>query len=175
MKKLLLLGFAGLVAACTSIKTVFDYDTSASFASYKTYNFTPESQHMGMDALNAKRVFAAIETELAAKGMTKADSPDVMVDVHLKTQERVEAVANTTGTGYRGYYGGVGISQTTVNYHEYTDGSLFITMFDTKTKALVWQGIGSKTLEEDASAEKREKMINYTVKKILYNYPPKGK
>lgn len=161
------------MAACTPIKTVYDYDKTAPFSSYKTYAFTPESQHMGMDGLNAKRVFSAIETNLAAKGMTKSETPDVMVDVHLKTQERVEAVANTTGTGYRGYYGGVGISQTTVNYHEYTDGSLFITLFDANSKAIVWQGIGSKTIDEDATPEQREKVINYVVKQILSNYPPK--
>ncbi len=165
-----------LMAACTSMKTAYDFDESADFALYKTYAFTQETiDDMEIDQLNAERLMKAVEAELALKGFSPSSTPDVLVDVHIKTQQRVEAVANTTGGGYRyGYYGygGMGMSQTTINYNEYTDGSLFISLIDAKTEKLAWQGVGSKTIAEGISPEKREQNINYAVKMILAKYPP---
>lgn len=175
MKRLSVLLFAAL-AACSSTKTAYDYDKTVNFAAYKSYAFTEDSEDLGLDDLNTKRILSAIETELMAKGFTKSNTPDVFVDVHLKTEEHVEATATSTGGAYRyGYYGGVGMSQTTISYNEYTDGSLFISIVDAKTETLAWQGVGTKTLEEGTSPERREQNINYAVKQILYNYPPKSK
>jgi len=176
VKKLFLLFCTAALAACSSTKTAYDYDKSANFSAYKTYAFTEESSDLGLDEINTERILKAVENELAAKGFTKSENPDVLVDIHLKTEERVEATATTTGGAYRyGYYGGVGMSQTTVNYNEYTDGSLFITIIDAATEKMAWHGVGTKTIDEGISPEKREQNISYAVKQILYNYPPKNK
>lgn len=162
--------------SCSSIKTASDYDPQADFAKYKTYKLVENALSEGIGQLNAERVMKAVESELASKGFTKSDTPDALVDVQIKTQQKVSATANTTGMGYGRYgrygYGG-GFSTTQINYDEYTDGTMFITLIDATTEKIVWQGTGSKTLDENASAEKRESIISYSVKQILLNYPPK--
>jgi hypothetical protein len=162
-----------VLSACSSTKISYDYDQSADFSKYKTYAFTTATSELPLDDINKNRMINAVVSELALKGLTKSDQPDVWVDLHLKTEKRVEATATTTGGGYRYGYGAVGMSTTQVSYDEYTDGSLFITLVDPATEKAVWQGVGTKTIEENSTPEQREKAINYAVKQILYNYPPK--
>lgn len=174
MKKLIFFAVV-ILSSCSSVKVAYDYDKQVDFTKYKTYAFTPESQNLGVDQLNRDRIIKAVEAELAAKGFTKSENPDVLIDVHITAKKRTEAVANTSG-GYGRYgrygYGG-GFSTTTVDYNEYLDGTLLINMVDKSTEKIAWQGRGTKTLDEDASAAKRESNINYAVKQIFTNYPPK--
>lgn len=177
MKNLLLLACLLLIAAaCSSIKVSSDFDKTAGFTSYKTYAFTPEALALPLDDINRNRLLGAIEKELSAKGFTKSDKPDVLIDVNIKAQTQLTATATNSGgyygRGYRYGYGG-GFSTTTINYDTYTDGTLFIDMIDANKKQLVWQGRGTKTLEEDASQKRREENINYAVQQIFVKYPPK--
>jgi hypothetical protein len=177
MKKLLFLSVILIAAAsCSSIKVSSDYDKSVQFASYKTYAFTAEARGIQLDDLNKNRLFNAIESELAAKGFTKSESnADVWVDVQLKGEQKQTATATSTGGygyGYRYGYGG-GFSTTTINYDTYVDGTLFINMIDAKKQQLVWQGRGTKTIDPNANQKKREENINYAVKQIFAQYPPK--
>jgi hypothetical protein len=181
------------MAACSSVKTAFDFDSTVDFSKFKTYAFSSETvDGVQLDQLNSNRIFRAFEKELAAKGFTKSDTPDVIINLHLKTKQRVQAVANTTSTMGMGGMGmggmamgmgmggmgmgmGMGMSQTTINYNEYTDGTLFVSMYDLSTKQLVWRGIGTKTLTEKMSPQKREQSINYAAERIMSQYPPVGK
>jgi len=163
-------------ASCSSLKISYDYDKQNDFARYKTYNFTPETLNLGINSLNRDRLLRALETELAAKGFSKADKPDVLIDLHVKAEQKVDATATTTPTyGYGGpwrYGYGSGFSTTQINYNEYIEGTLFVNMVDAASEKMVWQGRATKTLDEDASPETREKNINYAVKQIFTKYPP---
>jgi len=182
MKNLLL--FAAILVftvSCSSIKVSSDYDKTAQFASYKTFAFSEETKTYGNNDIVRNLVLSAIESELSAKGFTKNESgPDVWIDVQVKGEQKQTATATTSG-GYPGYgygygyrygYGG-GFSTTTINYDTYVDGTLFIDMIDAQKKQLVWQGRGTKTVDFEASQKKKEENINYAVKQIFTQYPPK--
>jgi hypothetical protein len=102
----------------------------------------------------------------------------VLIDVKIKAQQQQTATA--TSSGYPGYgygygyrYGwGGGFSTTTINYDTYVDGTLFIDMIDAKKNQLVWQGRGTKTIDEDASQKKRDENLAYALKQIFAKYPP---
>ena len=174
-----------LLAACgPSIKVTYDYDGQADFAKYKTYAFSEDALKLPVNDLNRDRVLKAVETEMAAKGFTKSDNPDVWIDLHIKAEKKTEATATTTGTGMYGggYYGGPwrygyggGFSTTQINYNDYIEGTLFVNMVDKSTEKIVWQGRGTKTLDEDATTEKREANIKTGVNKIFTKYPPAKK
>jgi hypothetical protein len=180
MKKVVFLFIIMIAAAaCSSVKVSSDFDKAASFASYKTYSFTDEALTLPLDDLNKNRLISAVEAELAAKGFTKKDgSPDVLININIKAEKKQTATATSTGgygygAGYRyGGWGGYG-GTTYISYDSYTDGTLFIDMIDASKKQLVWQGRGTKTVDPDASQDKREKNIAYAVKQIFMNYPPK--
>ena len=170
-----------LAAGCSSIKTTYDYDSSADFSRYKTYQITDDAQKFPIQELDRTRLLNAIETELAAKGFSKSDNPDVLIDIQVKLEQKQSATATNTG-GY-GYYGGpyrygwgAGYGGTThINVENYVDGTLFINMIDKSTEKLVWQGRGTKTLEEHPSPEKKQQNISYGVKQIFLKYPPAKK
>ena len=182
MKKIALLSLFFILAACSSVKTSYDFDKEADFTKFKTYAFSQSTMELQLDDLNKDRLFKAIKSELASKGFTESANPDVIIDVHIKGQKYQTATATTTGYGgYGGYYGyrgygyGSGFTTTQVSYDTYTEGTLLIAMIDKNTNKLVWQGTGVKTIDENASAQKREENINYGVNQIMANYPPKSK
>jgi hypothetical protein len=175
MKKIFYLLLVVFTAfSCSTIKISSDFDKTASFSSYKTYAFTPETQNLPVNDINKSRILGAIDAELAAKGFTKSDHPDVWIDVTIKAQNVQTATASTDyyGSGYRYRWGG-GFSSTTINYDTYTEGTMFVDMIDASKKQLVWQGRGTGTIDKDASQDRREKNINYAVKQIFMKYPPK--
>ncbi|GAB1453025.1 DUF4136 domain-containing protein [Draconibacterium sp.] len=176
MKKYLLIPVLFAFVACSTVKVAYDYDKQADFAKYKTYVISEETMKMDkVNQLNRDRIIAAVESQMAAKGFTKANagSADVILDIRIKGEEVQTATAtNTGGYGYgRWGYGG-GFSTTQINYNNYTEGTLFITLIDKATEKIAWQGTGKKTIDEDASAQKREQNIDYAVTQIFTNYPP---
>ena len=167
-------------AACSSIKVSSDFDKTAGFASYKTYAFTDEVLTLPLDDLNRNRLINAVSEQMTVKGFTKQESnPDVLININIKAEKKQTATATSTGgygygAGYRyGGWGGYGGGSTYISYDTYTDGTLFIDMIDASKKQLVWQGRGTKTVDPDASQDKREKNITYAVQQIFMSYPPK--
>lgn len=164
-----------LAGACSSIKTSYDYDKTADFTKYKTYKLAEEIYKTGIPQLDLERIIRAVDSELAKRGFTKSDNPDALVDFNVKLQQQQSATATTYG-GYGGYgpyrYGfSPGFSTTSIDVNTYIDGTLFINMIDTEQQKIVWQGRGTKTLDEHASAEKREANINKAVAYIFQKYP----
>jgi hypothetical protein len=162
------------LTSCSSIRVSSDFDKAGSFSTYKTYAFTPEAKSLPLDDINRGRVLDAIASQLALKGFTASDKPDVLIDVRIKANQVQTATASTDyyGAGYRYRWGG-GFSSTTINYDSYVEGTLFIDMIDAAKKQLVWQGRGTGTIDPDLSPQKREQNINYAVKQIFVKYPPR--
>lgn len=173
-KTFLFLSTLGILTACSSVRVSSDFDREANFAAYKKYAFTKEAQDLPVGDINRKRVLMAVSNELASKGFTASDQPDVWIDLNIKTEQKQNATATTSspyGSRY-GYRWGSGFSTTDINIEQYVEGTLFVDMIDVAKKQLVWQGRGVGTLDPDASAEKREQNINSAVKQIFTKYPP---
>ncbi len=177
MKRLMFLSLVILTACGPSVKVGYDYDRSANFSQYKTYTFTNDALNYPINELNRQRVLAAIESELNAKGLSKSDNGDVLVDIKLTAERQQTATATNTGpygAGY-GYRWGGGFSTTQINVETYIEGTLFIDLIDNAKKQLVWQGRGVKTLDKDATPEQRDQRIKEAVNLIMKQYPPAAK
>jgi hypothetical protein len=155
-------------------KTSYDYDKTASFAGFKTYALK-DGTKVG-NPLVDDRITAAIESELAAKGLKKNDaSPDVTVVYHIAFDKQKDISAFSTGGGPYGYRWGGGWGTTDIRVNEILVGTLVIDVADAKKSELVWRGMGVKEVDTQAKPEKRDKNIAAAVKKILKSYPPKAK
>lgn len=180
MKNLLILLLAVGIASCSSVKVSYDIDKSVDFTKYKTYNYSEDALKLPVQELNRNRVINAVDRELASRGLSKSDNPDILIDLHVRAEQKTEATATTTGTGMYGGYGGPwrygyggGFSTTTIDYDNYIEGTLFINVVDKAEDKIVWQGRGTKTVDEDASPEKRDANINNGIKSIFATYPVK--
>lgn len=156
-------------------KTSFDFDKSADLSKFKTYSLK-DGTKVGNPLID-NRIVAAIEAQLAAKGMAKSDAaPDMVVVYHVAFDKKQDITAYSSG-GYGGYgyrWGG-GWGTTDVRVNEILVGTLIIDVADSTKKEVVWRGMGVKEVDTQAKAEKRDKNIASAVEKILKNFPPKAK
>lgn len=180
MKKLFLLLIPALsVVGCSGVKVITDYDKTVDFSQYKTfeyYGWAEESDKI-LNRFDKERIEKAFGQEFKNRGMEYVQSGgDLIVTLFVVVEEKTETTATTTGYGGAGYYGhgpgygwGSGYSTTTINEYDYMEGTLVIDVFDAKSKTLVWESIGTKTIVEDP--EQREKSIPAAVSAIMSTYP----
>ncbi len=185
LKHLLLTPIILTLGACSSLKVTSDYDKEADFTKYKTFNYFgwQEDSDKILNRFDKERIEAAFRKEFEKRGITFTESGgDAIVSLFIVIDQKTQTTAYTNhyggmyGAGYRGYgYGGWGMgmgqSTTTYNESEYLVGTLVCDVFDAETKKLVWQSVGSGTVDDNPN--NREKNIPKTVAKIMYEYPIK--
>lgn len=157
-----------VLTSCSTVRVVSDYDSHTDFSKYKTFAFyKPGIDKAKISDLDKKRIMREIEDNLAAKGMTKSETPDMLVSLFTKERERIDVYNNNYGFwgyGYGSWYGDSSVSSS-------TEGTLYIDFIDTKKNELFWQGIGKGDLVM-SSVERKEARIKEIVTKILAQYPP---
>lgn len=163
-----------ILASCSTVSVYSDYDKNVNFASYKTYAFfKPGIDKVEISDLDKRRILRAIDDQMQAKGFTKSENPDLLVNIFTKAREQVNVNQFSAGWGYGWGWGWnpymmYGGNQTSVSTS--TEGTLFIDLIDAKKKEMIWQGEGVGTLTKNV-AKKDEKVAEF-VSKILAQYPP---
>lgn len=152
------------------------------FTKYKTFEFygwAKESDKI-LNNLDKVRIEDAFANEFHKRGLSLVESDgDMVVTLFIVVEQKSETTANTTNMG-GGYYGrhygygpgwgwGPSYSTTTVSTYNYKVGTLVCDVFDKSEERLIWEGIGSKSIEENP--QKREKTIPYAIAKIMAAYP----
>jgi hypothetical protein len=164
-----------LFFSCSSVQVASDYDKNVDYSQFKTFAF----HKAGVDKaeisdLDKKRIMRAIEEKMVAKGFSKSEKPDLLVNIFTKSRE--EVTINQFNSGW-GYGWGFGWNPWAWGGHtsvsRATEGTLFIDLIDARKKELVWQGEGSGNLTKNA--EKKEERIKEFVTKILDQFPPSKK
>jgi hypothetical protein len=197
MKKVKFLALPLLVllflSSCVSVRVVSDYDRETDFKEYKTYAYYKTGIDRALISdLDKKRILKAIDAEMASRGFTKSQNPDILVNIFTKEREQVDVFNNNFGFGgfggfgrfgfggfgFGGFYNpwffgpGFGFGGFGPVVSTRTEGSLYIDLIDSKNKSLVWQGRGVGTLNNIKNIEKKEKRIKEFVSEILEAYPP---
>ena len=169
--KLLPLALLFLVASCSSVRVTTDYDTKADFSQYKTFAFYKKGiDKVDISDLDKRRILKAVEHELLAKGFTKSETPDVLVNIFTKSRQKVDVYNNNHFyMGWHPWYYGPNYG---MHISKYTEGTLFIDLIDANKKELVWQGIGSGALSYSGNVAKKEERIKEFVAEIMAKYPP---
>jgi hypothetical protein len=166
------LGFALALATTAAARDVkVDWDKSVDFSKYKT--FSTEIATKWGNPLGEKRVLEEVEKAVAGKGWKKADpaSANALIVIHGATEEKKNLNTFYSGGYYGGYrYGGMGMATATTTVDEFTVGTMVVDIFDAKTKALIWRGIGVDELSD--KAEKNQKKLANATKDMFKKFPP---
>jgi len=175
-----LLALLLIMTSCGSIRVAADYDKEASFDNYNTFAFFKTGiDKAEISDLDKRRILRAIETELLAKGLVKSETPDILVSLFTKSQQRVDVYNNAWGMGAWGWgglgWGGFGPGwgwgwNQQPNVSVNTEGTLYIDLIDANKKELIWQGMGTGFLSRNM--EKKDARIKEFVTKIMEAYPP---
>lgn len=171
----------GLLASCSSVRVISDYDQKVDFQTYNTFAFYKTGiDQAQISDLDKKRILRAIDTEMSARGFSKSQEPDLLISIFTKEREEVDVFNNNIGWGWGWGWGGFynpwiwgpgwGWGGNMVSTR--TEGSLYIDLIDAKSRELVWQGRGVGTLNNIKNIEKKEKRIREFVSEILEEYPP---
>lgn len=178
------------LSSCVSVRVIADYDRKTDFDGYNTYAYYKTGiDKAQISDLDKKRILRAIDNEMANRGFTKSQDPDVLISIFTKEREQVDIYNNNFGWGWG--WGGFGFGRFGGFYNPWlwgpglgwgggfgpnvstrTEGSLYIDLIDANNKELVWQGRGVGTLNNTKNIEKKEERIREFVSQILSEYPP---
>jgi len=169
-----------LASACTTTHGRFDFDAQASFASYRNYAFihpgvpdegvpTP-SADVADSQLNQRRVQAAIERELAAKGLEPApeQSADLLVAFNISSRQASRTEFYPSGMAHGWPYGWWYDHWDTVYTRIYTEGVVIVDLVDAKSRQLVWRGWTADPLPRSGYG----RVIDHAIAQVMKNYPP---
>jgi len=151
----------------------FGFEKDANFIAFETYAWVDmDDGGQPLDELTANQLKAAVEAELAMKGLQKADSAQADLFIGYQTAIRNERKIAFYSAGWEygpGWRAGV---IATAQTSSIPVGSLVLDMYVRLQKLLVWRGSVSKTIDVNANPGKREKAIHKGIHKLLNNYPP---
>jgi hypothetical protein len=184
-KRTLTIAAVLLVAAgasgCAGDPIRSDYDPTADFSQYSTYNFFADA---GPEDTNYRSFFsqymvAAITREMEMRGYSKSNDPDLLVNFNAILQEKTDVrttPAPSYGGGYYGYrggfydpWGGYGYG-TETHVSQYTEGTFNIDLVDARRKKLVWEAVGTGRISQKM-LEELEERVNAGVPKFFAKYP----
>jgi hypothetical protein len=157
----------------------YNFDKGTNFAALKTYKWVALKGATPISDLADRQIKAAVDTELALKGLTstESDTADLYIGYQGAVSQEKEFTSFDTGWGYGpgwyggGWYGGGG-GMTTGQTSTIYIGQLAVDMYDAKSKTLVWRGTASKTLDARAKPDKQQKNLQKAMAKMLKNFPP---
>ena len=179
-----------IFSACNTLKVTVNYDNTVDFSKFTTYEYygwAAESDKI-LNPFDKKRIESAFGKELNKRGMKYVEEDgDLIITLYIHTEDKTQVTANTTSMGmygYGGYYGygprygwgpgyGMGQSTTTYNEYDYKVGTLIIDMYDSNKEQLVWESVGSKTINQDQTSEAKEQRIKQTAAQMMSKYPVK--
>lgn len=184
-------GFAVVLIlhACSGIKVISDVDPTVNWSDHNTfeyYGWAEESDKV-LTPFDKERIENAFNEEFKTRGLEYVEKDgDMIVVLFIVLEQKTQTTASTTGMGGYGggYYGdfygygpgygwgpgyGGGMSTTTIQEYDYEVGTLVIDVFDAKEEKLIWEGIGTKTVDENP--ETRDKNIPKSVMKIMSQFP----
>ena len=162
-----------LLAACVSKPTIrSNVDPAADFSKFQTYGFFDEvtGKAAAYDSFATRYIKTAIDNEMQKRGLQKSNSPQLLVNTHVQTQDKVKVTESPSGYyGYRyGMYGwGAGVSTTVDNY---TEGTLNVDVIDSATSRLVWEGVAIGRIREK-SRDDPQPAIDEVVRQVFEKFP----
>jgi hypothetical protein len=149
-----------------------DYDRSYDFSKLKTYAFAEQvrgpNDPLTVNPINERRVRAALDSELVARGYTPAEGgkPDFLVAYHAATRNRVGVQQWGYGPGRWG--------SRRVDVNEYTQGTLVVDVVDAADRQLVWRGSATGAIEPKEADKKIKKAVGKLMEQLTKDTKPKS-
>jgi len=162
--------FVCLGVAAFAQDVQFDYDRSANFNAYKTYQWIDYKPVAPGDQLLDQDIKRAVDEQLAGKGLRRVESGgDLIVGYQagISQEKAFDSLGSEWGPGRFGGWCNPRVTTSTIEI-----GKLAIGLFDPATKQLVWRGSASKTLNISKDPDKNYQNLEKAMAKLFRNYPP---
>jgi hypothetical protein len=173
MKKLIVFLSVVFLMSCSAVRVNYDYDSATDYSNYSTYGYYPDME-TGLSDFDTKRIIAAIDATMQAKGMRFSEEPDFYINIisdAYKTPQR-NAVGVGLGGGGRNLGGGISIGLPLGQSDE--ERQISFDLVDAYKESLFWQAVSVSNYNENASPEAKEKKLQEIVNKVFEKYPAKS-
>jgi len=173
---------AAALAGCASGPDVRgDYDRSADFSKYKTYNFLAEkgADRTEFKSIAQQMIQDAAAREMEARGYVMAQDPDLLLNFKGKLEEKTDIQSTPApyygpSFGYRGWYGApygaYGYGATEVSTRRYNVGTLVMDVIDREKRQAVFQG-GLEDVVTSKMMQDKQGTLTNAVAAIFSQYP----
>jgi hypothetical protein len=171
---------AVVLAGCASGPDIrADYDKAADFGKYRTYGFVAQAGTDSGDfrSLATQMLQNAASRQMEARGYTRSDSPDLVINFKGKLEEKTDIESTPApyygpGWGYGGWYGAPwgGYGGTEVTTRRYNVGTLVMDVVDREKRQVVFQG-GIEGVVTKEMMQNREATISKAVEHLFSRYP----
>lgn len=171
MRSILIILIVLCAISCSTVRVNYDYDKSADFTSYNTYNYYPQMQ-TGLSDLDSKRLFNAIDSTMQMRGILLSEEPDFYINI--QSQSFAKPSNSSVGVGIGGTSGNVGggVSVGVPLGGSNLEREIIFDMVDSQKDALFWQAISLSNFSENNSPRTREKKLYEIIAKVFSKYPP---
>ena len=167
-----------MVGCAATPNTVSNVAPDVDFRQYSTFGFYSPlaTDEQGYESLVSSFLKVAMAQELDERGLAYSDSPDLMINFYINTQEKIRTRNVPTTRGYYtyrrpyGYDPFFGYPAYETHIDQYTEGTLNIDIVDLKTQKLVWEGMASGRVR-DSAVRNLEQSIDSAVAAIMQNFP----
>jgi hypothetical protein len=166
-----------LLASCASGPTITTHKSpDTDFSSLGTYGFM---QPLSTDRPNGVRtplstmLINSMSREMASRGFEPSDTPDLLVNFFVNTEDRLEVRTVPTATTFHGHRRG---RYTTWHGYrnivrEYTRGTLSIDLVDAANNVLAWEGVAQGRLRNDVreiSQEQIDQIVGQVMAELMH-------
>lgn len=161
-----------VVIGCSGINVATDHNREYDFSRLKSFAWMAREPDVLRDplvdtALLERRVKQAVEREMAARGLVRAEEdPDFYVTYHFGTQSQVDVSA----CGYH-YPESPRCWGREVETYTYAKGTLVLDFVDAEDLELVWRGYATGAIHD---LDRMEATIGEAVAKVLNRFPPES-
>ena len=149
----------------------FDYDRSANFSAYKTYQWVDYNAVYVGNQLLDKDIKRAVDAQLAGKGLRRVENGgDLLVGYQaaISHEKQFDSLGSGAGSGpWWGNWDNTRVTSSTIDV-----GKLAIGLFDPASKQLVWRGAASKTLDIKKDPDQNYRNLEKAMARLFRNYPP---
>jgi hypothetical protein len=176
----------GLAGCSSGGKLRADFDHTADFSVYNTWNFIEDAgpDYVGYESLFTGYMITAITLEMEKRGYVMSDDPDLLANFNVYIQDKTKVTTSPStmggypygGGGYYGYrgsqygaWGGYGYG-TQTHVSQYTEGTFNIDLIDAEKHQLVWEGVGVGRIN-DKLRNNLEQAVREGVPNFFAMYP----
>lgn len=171
-----------MLSACASTpNTLSNSAPGIDFSQYSTFGFlqNPSTDAQNYQSLETSYLKVAVSQQLDRRGLSYSNSPELLVNFYINTQEKIRSRSVPTTSAYYGYrdpfydpwggYGTVGMGYET-RIEQYTEGTLNIDVVDAATNKLIWEGAVTGRVT-DRNIKNLEQTIDNAVADVMTAFP----
>lgn len=169
---------AGL-AGCSGPSVQYDYDASANYSGYKSFDWMAEPpagapQAGGFDnPIMNDRVRRAVDAELSAKGFRLEPSadPDFLVRYYPRREPSRSSQVHL-GVGFGMGPLGLGVAGPVGDPHREAMGAIVLEIQDYRSRKLVWKATAPGALRGSDTPQEADQDVTEAVRGMLKRFPP---